>query len=73
VKKDSDEPDKNRKQVKERKQMLGLALLEIYFNMPTFIVYLHAENERPLSSDKKSKWLRDYNAAKIYIDRHGKR
>jgi len=65
VKKESDKPDK------EHKQLLGLALLEKYFNMQTFIVYLHPENQKTLSSKKQSKWLSDYNSAKtkVYIKR----
>jgi len=61
VKKQSDEPDKG------NKQLLGLALLEKYFDMSTFIVYLHPENKNTLSIAKKEKWLGDYNSAKIKI------
>ncbi len=44
VKKDSDKPDE--------KQLLGLVLIEKYFNMPTFIIYLHPEHRKELSYKK---------------------
>ena len=63
VKKGTDSPDK------EHKQMMGLALIEKYLKLPTFIVYLYPENKKTLSSDKQTEWLRDYNSVKIDIER----
>lgn len=61
VKKDTDKQDEG------NKQLLGLALLEKYFNMSIFIVYLHPENKNPLSDAKEEKWLANYNAVKAMI------
>jgi len=61
VKKQSDTPDK------EHKQLLGLALLEKYFKMSTFIVYLYPENKNTLSIKKQMQWLKDYNYVKMMI------
>lgn len=55
VKKESDKPDK------QNKQLLGLALLEKYFNVSTYIIYIYSEGQNTQSIiEKKKKWLADY-------------
>jgi len=61
VKKESDGPDE------ENKQMLGLALLEKYFNVSIFIVYLHSESKDALKNKKQEKWLKVYKSIKKNI------